>query len=164
MVETRAFRQQLLSFAIEFVQTVMNLNGVTRIAMIGSLTTNKPDPKDADLLITVENDLDLSRLAKACRRLQGRAQSLNRGGEVFLANTDDQYIGRICPWKECGPSIRSSCDALHCGMRLYLHDDFGTIQLSDELVKYPTIEIWPNYKARVEVPKDLADALTKVLG
>jgi len=136
MVETRVFRQQLLSFAIEFIQTVMNLNGITRIAMFGSLTTNKPDPKDADLLITVKNDLDLSRLAKAGRRLQGRAQSLNRGGEVFLANR----------------------------RRLYLHDDFGAIQLSDERVKFPPIEIWPNYKARVEVPKDLADALTKVLG
>ena len=164
MVETRAFRQQLLSFAIEFVQTVMNLNGVTRIAMLGSLTTNKPDPKDADLLITVKNNLDLSRLAKAGRRLQGRAQSLNRGGEVFLANPDDQYIGRICPWKECGPGVRSSCDALHCGRRLYLHDDFGAIQLSNELVKNPPIEIWPVYIARVEVPKDLADALAKVLG
>jgi predicted nucleotidyltransferase len=164
MVETQAFRQQLLSFAIEFIQAIMNLNGVTRIAMLGSLTTNKPDPKDADLLISVKNNLDLSRLAKAGRRLQGRAQSLNRGGEVFLANPDNQYIGRICPWKECGPGIRSSCDALHCGRRLYLHDDFGSIQLADELVKNPPIEIWPNYKARVEVPKDLADALTKVLG
>ncbi len=164
MVETQAFRQQLLSFAIEFVQTIMNLNGVTRIAMIGSLTTNKPDPKDADFLVTVENDLDLSRLAKAGRRLQGRAQSLNRGGEVFLANPDDQYIGRLCPWKECGPGIRSSCDALHCGRRLYLHDDFGSIQLADELIKKPPLEIWPNYKARVEIPKDLADSLTKVLG
>ena len=164
MVEPRAFRQQLLSFVIEFVQTVMNLNGITRIAILGSLTTNKPDPKDADLLITVKDDLDLSRLAKAGRRLQGRAQSLNRGGEVFLANLDDKYIGRLCPWKDCGPGVRSSCDALHCGRRLYLHDDFGAIQLSDELVKNPPIEIWPNYKARVEVPKDLADALTKVLG
>jgi len=106
MVETRVFRQQLLSFAIEFIQTVMNLNGITRIAMFGSLTTNKPDPKDADLLITVKNDLDLSRLAKAGRRLQGRAQSLNRGGEVFLANPDNKYIGRICPWKDCGPGAR----------------------------------------------------------
>lgn len=163
MTETQSKRQKLLGFSIEFVQTAMALKGIKRIAMIGSLTTEKPDPKDADLLVTVENELDLTRLAKAARRLQGRAQSLNRGGEVFLANPEEQYIGRICPWKECGPGIRASCDAWHCGRREYLHDDFGAIQLSEELVKAPPIEIWPNYKARVAVPEDLAKALKKVL-
>ena len=163
MNKTPSYRQQLLSLAIDCVQSVLKLNGVTRIAMIGSLTTNKPDPKDADILISVKDDLDLSRLARLSRSLQGRAQSLNRGGEVFLANQDDQYIGRICPWKDCGPGIRASCDTLHCGIRKYLHDDFDAIRLSDDLVKHPPIVIWPKFSARVIVPEDLSKALAKIL-
>jgi hypothetical protein len=71
----------------------------------------------------VTEDADLAPLARLGRRLQGRAQTLNRGGEVFLADPKGKYLGRICPWKNCGPGIRLSCDALHCGRRHYLHDD-----------------------------------------
>ena len=57
--------------------------GVLRIALIGSLTTDEPDPKDADVLVTVADEADLAPLAGLGRKLQGHAQSFNRGGEVF---------------------------------------------------------------------------------
>ena len=40
-----------------------NLPGVLRIALVGSLTTPKPLPKDADVLVTIEDGLDLAPLA-----------------------------------------------------------------------------------------------------
>ena len=37
-------------------------------------------------------------------------------------------------WVACGPCIRRSCDALHCGERHYLHDDLEAITLSEETI------------------------------
>ena len=157
-------RHQLIVLTIEFVEVAKRIPGVTRIALIGSLATTKDDPKDADLLVTITDEANLAPLAKVTRKLQGRAQSLNRGGEVFLADQNGNHIGRICPWKRCGPGIRQSCDALHCGRRHYLHDDLDTVQLSADLVATPPIELWPRYVAHTDIPKDLQDAIEKVLG
>jgi predicted nucleotidyltransferase len=104
-------REQLLAEVPAFVQAVGRLRGVTRIALLGSLTTEDPDPKDADLLVTVTDGMDLEPLATLGRKLQGHAQSFARGGEVFLADPQGHYLGRICPWKRCGTCIRISCDA-----------------------------------------------------
>ena len=117
--------------------------------------TGKPDPKDADLLVTVADDMDLTLLATLGRKLQGHAQSFARGGEVFLADPQGHYLGRTCPWKRCGPGIRISCDALHCGRRPYLHDDLETIRLDEGLVVAPPIELWPQVVTRVSVPGDV---------
>ncbi len=156
-------RDLLIAFALEFVQAAKQIPGVIRIALFGSLVTAKEDPKDADLLIAVTDDADLSPLAKAARRLQGRAQSLNRGGEVFLTDYHGKYLGRICPWRNCGPGFRVSCDSLNCGERLYLHDDLRAIRLHESLIEAPPIEIWPKYFARVEVSSDLERAILEEL-
>jgi predicted nucleotidyltransferase len=156
-----AYRESLISFALEFVNVARYIPGVTRIALFGSLATDKEDPKDVDLLVAVTDDADLSPLAKAARRLQGRAQSLNRGGEVFLTDTHGKYLGRICPWKNCGPGYRVSCDAHNCGRRPYLHDDLGVFQLNETLIETPPIDIWPRYIERVKVPGDLKRAIIK---
>src|SRR5512142_1692511 len=74
----------------------------TRIALISPLTTNQPNPKDADLLVSATQDADLAPLARLRRRLQGRAQGSNRGGDIFLVDPLGNYLGRICPWKEYG--------------------------------------------------------------
>jgi hypothetical protein len=42
-------RRKLLDEAADFVQSARQIPGATRIARIGSLTTDKVDPKDADL-------------------------------------------------------------------------------------------------------------------
>ena len=156
-------REQLLSEVLAFVRVASRLAGVTRIALIGSLTTEEPDPKDADLLVTVTDETDLEPLATLGRKLQGHAQGLGRGGEVFLAETGGHYLGRTCPWKRCGPGIRSSCDALHCGRRLYLHDDLETVRLDESLIIAPAIELWPQVMARVPVPEDVEQGVLRPL-
>lgn len=157
--ETPTARTQLLAEALAFVRAASRLRGVTRIALIGSLTTEEPDPKDVDLLVTVTDDVDLAPLARLGRKLQGHAQSFARGGEVFLADPRGNYLGRTCPWKRCSPGIRISCDALHCGRRPYLHDDLETISLDGSLILAPRIELWPQIVARVPVPTDMEQAL-----
>jgi hypothetical protein len=156
-------RAQLLAAVLLFVQSASRIAGVKRIALIGSLTTPEPSPKDADLLVTVTDDMDLAPLAKAARQLNGRAMQTgsSRGGDVFLADVSGNYLGRTCLWRECGPGIRRSCDALHCGQRHYLHDDLRAIALESALIQAPPIELWPAVAARVEVPADVEEALVK---
>jgi hypothetical protein len=110
-------RQHLLAGVLAFTQAACRIPGVTCIALIGSLATDKPDPKDADLLVRVADDADLRLLAAHGRKLLGHAQSRSRGADVFVASPRGDYLGRLCAWKRCGPGIRASCDALHCGQR-----------------------------------------------
>jgi len=97
-------RTQLVAEVLAFVLGASKLPGISRIALIGSLTTRKLDPKDADLLVTVTDDAHLESLTQLGRKLQGRAMALGRGGEVFLVDAQNTYLGRICPWKECAPT------------------------------------------------------------
>lgn len=156
---TPSTRARLIPKVLTFVRAASQLPGVLRIALIGSLTTDEPDPKDADLLVTVTDDADLAPLATLGRKLAGHAQQFNRGGDVFLADPRGNYLGRTCPWKECRPGIRQSCDALHCGQRPYLHDDLQTIKLARDLIAAPPIELWPQVMARVPVPQDVEQGL-----
>ncbi|MBN1876570.1 MAG: hypothetical protein JXA33_20260 [Anaerolineae bacterium] len=148
-------RARLIAEALNFTRTARSLPGVERIALIGSLVTAKPEPKDVDLLVTVADNMLLAPLAELGRKLSGHTQSFNRGGDIFLANVEGDYLGRTCPWKRCGPGIRATCDALHCGQRLYLHDDFQTIRLSTSLITSPPLELWPEIVIRVPLPKDI---------
>jgi hypothetical protein len=75
-------RARLIAEVLPFVRAASRLPGVLRIALIGSLTTDEPNPKDADMLVTVTDDADLAPVAKLGRKLQGHAQGFNRGGEV----------------------------------------------------------------------------------
>jgi predicted nucleotidyltransferase len=152
-------RAILIAEALAFVSEACRLSGVTRIALIGSITTEKPEPKDVDLLVIVTDDADLTPLARLGRRLQGRAQSHNRGGDIFLADPEGNYLGRTCHWKDCGPGIRVSCDALQCGRRHYLHDDWRSIRLPKDLIAAPPLELWPRQVVRVPIPEDLTRAL-----
>jgi hypothetical protein len=156
-------RPQLLAEVLAFVQAARELGGITRIALVGSLTTKKPDPKDADLLVTVTAAADLEPLAQLGRRLQGRTQSFNRGGDVFLADPKGNYLGRTCQWRECRPGVRLSCDALHCGRRQYLHDDLQSITLDKTLIASPPVELWPRIVTRIAVPADVEELLLQPL-
>jgi hypothetical protein len=60
-----------------------NVRGIRQIALIGSLATAKSQPKDADLLIWLDDDADLASLAAIGRQLKGRAQSRNGGADIF---------------------------------------------------------------------------------
>lgn len=115
------------------------------------------------MLVTVTDQADLAPLAMSGRKLQGHCQSFGRSGEVFLADEQHHYLGRTCSWKQCGPGIRASCDALHCGQRPYLHDDLGEIKLDEALVAEPPIELWPTVVARVPVPEDVMERVIRPL-
>jgi hypothetical protein len=53
-------RQQLLDALRRFVSAVRQIAGVRRIAVLGSIVTTKPDPKDVDVLVVVADDADLT--------------------------------------------------------------------------------------------------------
>lgn len=150
-----SIRDTFLETGLWFAQAATKLLGVTRFAVIGSITTARQNPKDIDFLVTVTEDADLSALATLGRRLKGRLQSHSHGADIFLANERGQYIGRTCSWALCRPGVRASCDALHCGRRPYLHDDLRTVRLSDSLVAKPPLELWPAVVRRCDVPADV---------
>jgi hypothetical protein len=79
-------RPHLLNAVLAFVRAARSTPGVLRIALLGSLATEKPVPKDADVLITIDAAMDLDPLARLGRRLQGTAQTINLGADIFLAN------------------------------------------------------------------------------
>lgn len=154
-------REQLLAHVPWFVQKVAMLDGVVRIALLGSLTTSKKDPKDIDFIVTVNDDADLEPLARLGRKLKGRTQQFNHGADIFLANPQRKYIGRTCHWKECWAGRRLSCDALNCGKRQYLHDDLRTVTLSEETMS-AAIELWPAVESREGLPNDLAEMIREL--
>ena len=156
-------RDILLAEVRQFVERTRFFPGVQRIALIGSLATDKLNPKDADVLVTVDDDADLTQLATAGRRLKGHAQSMNKGGDIFLADPSGNYIGRICHWRECYPGKRVSCDARHCGRRAFLHDDLDAVMLNARLINSPPLELWPKIVRRVELPRDVETQLIRAI-
>jgi uncharacterized protein DUF6932 len=148
-------RAGLLDGLQRFVSGARSVAGVRKIALVGSIVTAKPNPKDIDPLVVVADDADLTQLATHARRLQGHAQSLNRGADVFLANERGDYIGRTCRWKDCRPGIRQSCDARHCGRRPHLHDDLDALTLSKNVIAAPPVTLWPVVERRGHLPRDL---------
>jgi hypothetical protein len=98
-------RPHLLGAALAFVRAARSTPGVRRIALLGSPVTDKRVPKDADVLVTIDAAMDLGPLARLGRRLQGTAQRINLGADIFLADEAHRYIGRICHYRECRPRV-----------------------------------------------------------
>ena len=147
-------RATLLDLTREFVLDARRIPGVLRIAMLGSLLTAKPRPKDADVLVTIADGIDLGAIAKLGRRLKGSAQGkLNSGADVFLSNGAERYVGRICHYRTCHPRVL--CRARHCGVVPHLADDLDVVDLSAELVVTPPLEVFPEIVARVPIPSDV---------
>jgi hypothetical protein len=142
---------------LRFVLEARICQGVLRIALIGSLTTAKPLPKDADVLVTIEDGLDLGPLARAARRLKGTAQQMNLGADIFLANAQGRYVGRICHYRECHPRV--ACGAQHCCRQAHLNDDFHVVTLAPVLIASPPVELWPEICRRLPVPGDVEELL-----
>lgn len=156
-------RIRLLREMSELVRLLMKAPGVTRIAMIGSLATEIETPRDADLLVSVEDESNLATLARLGRRWRAFVQSLHCSGDIFLADNQGNYLGRTCPWKDCGANFNPRCDARHCGRRRYLHDDLNTIRLSRQVTLNPPVELWPEIVLRGPAPQDVTDVLLKPL-
>jgi hypothetical protein len=146
-------RRALLLAVHSFVRPASTCPGVMRIALMGSLATSKAIPKDADVLVTINDTMDLGELARAGRRLKGTAQTINLGADIFLADEDGRYLGRICHYRECHPRV--ACLAQHCGLREHLNDDFHVVTLSKELLAAPPVDLWPNVIRRFMVPPDV---------
>jgi hypothetical protein len=163
VTNTEAIRSFLLSEVLRFVECACACPGVRRIALVGSLASDKENPKDADVLVTVEDTADLTALAAAGRKLKGRAQSRNKGADVFLADPSGNYIGRTCHWRVCHPGVRASCDARHCGRRAFLHDDLDAIMLDAALIHMPPLELWPAIVRRAQLPSDVETQLVQRL-
>ena len=53
-------RPHLLDAVLAFVRAARSTPGVLRIALLGSLATDKPVPKDADVLVTIDTAMDLN--------------------------------------------------------------------------------------------------------
>jgi hypothetical protein len=140
-------RPHLLGAVLAFVRAARSTPGVRRIALLGSLATDKPVPKDADVLVTIDAAMDLVPLAHLGRRLKGTAQRINLGADIFLADE----AGR-CHYRECRPRV--ACRALSCGLRQHLSDDLQIVTLSPTLISAPPIDLWPRFVARCAVPSD----------
>lgn len=146
-----------------FVRFARDLPGVQRIALIGSLASDKEFPKGIDMLVTITDDCDLDKLAIWSRQLAGHMLAHGAGANVFLASATDDYLGRTCPWKNCGPGIRKSCDARNCGARRFLHDDFSAIRLSKRVIQHPPVRLWPEIGATPDSPPDVMEELLEPL-
>jgi hypothetical protein len=155
----------LLQAVLHFVREARTCPGVLRIALIGSLTTPKPLPKDADVLVTIEDEPGLAPLAEKARRLKGTAQQMNLGADIFLADAQGRYLGRVCGYRECHPRV--ACRAQHCGQRdhpNHLNDDLHIVTLPRELIASPPVELWPQIHRRSPVPADVEELLLSPLG
>ena len=161
-------RPELLRAVFDFVQRARRLDGIRRVALLGSLATDKRQPKDVDLVIVVDDTVPLGPLARSKRQLQGKTMQTgdSRGADVFLSNPAGEYIGRICQWKICRPGIRQACEAQHCGRREFLYDDLHNVRVDRESIAHPSIELWPNPgpgDAEVPIPQDVAEILLEPL-
>lgn len=146
------------------MQAAIRLPGITRVALIGSLTTDKVAPKDIDLLVTISDDTDVSELDRLARQLQGCVSATAHGlygADVFLADPAGRYLGRLCKHREC-PSSRQ-CAARHCGRRPHLKDDLDVITLGPHLTAAPPLVFWPTVVAQGVVPPDVETNLLAMI-
>jgi hypothetical protein len=155
--DERSAREFLLDEVLAFVGRARICPGVRRIAMVGSLLTDNPGPKDADVMVSVDAGADLVSLARAGRGLKGRAQQCNLGADIFLCDPDGRYVGRICKYKECAPGIRVSCRADWCGRRPHLCDDLHDLTLPAAVTVTPMLELWPAVVRRGAIPADVEE-------
>ena len=150
-------RRPLLLAALSFVRAAKACPGVLRISLMGSIVTAKAIPKDIDVLVTIDAEMELTKLARAGRRLKGTAQTINLGADISLTDATGRYLGRICHYRECHP--RALCQARRCGQRDHLNDDLHIVTLSQELISSPPVDLWPKVVRRVTVPPDVESIL-----
>ena len=148
-------RSVLLDCTQWFVEEIKQLDGIIRVALIGSICTNQEKPKDIDILITIREGMDIKGIATLKRKLSGRIQRGSLGADVFLVE-NGQYIGRPCNYRE--PWVRVSCaeDKNVCHIdRPFLCDTSRNFQLGKEVVKNPPIILWPEVTANIAIPHDI---------
>jgi hypothetical protein len=143
----------VLRLVLDFIRTARRVPDVERIALIGSLMTRKRYPHDADVLVSINESIDFASLAGAGRRFKGKAQGINSGADIFLADHSGTYIGRVCHYRECHPRV--ACRARHCGLRPHLNDDLDVVTLSPTLIAAPPIIVHPKIVLNATPPPDV---------
>ena len=117
--------------------------------------TNKPIPKDADVLVTIDDTTDLTGLARAGRRLKGLLKPST------LAPTSSSLM-RLGVTSDAFASIASAIRAWHASPSIADAAPTSTmthvVTLSKELLAAPPIDLWPDVVRRLKVPPDV-DAL-----
>jgi predicted nucleotidyltransferase len=161
-VENPTVRAVLLRALHRFIQAARSVPGVQRLALIGSMTTAKDDPKDVDVLVTVSATTAIPALARLGRKLKGAAQEHNRGADIFLCSAVYEYLGRTCLYRECHQRV--ACAGRQCASSSYLQDDLQIITLSDKLLRSPPVELWPDPRASISVPDDIVALLHQLQG
>ncbi len=155
-------RSTLLELTRDFLRAARQLAGVDRIALFGSVLTEKARPKDVDVLVSVNERVDLAALARLGRRLKGTAQArINSGADVFLADARGEYLGRVCRYRECHPRVL--CRARNCGARPHVTDDFDVVQLKPELIAAPPLQLFPTIISHRAIPVDVEFLLLRPL-
>ena len=162
MPETIPLRDDLLDAVRRFAVSASRIAGVRRIALVGSLVTDKQKPKDADLLVTISDSADIDSLAAIGRKLKGRLQARSSGADVFLCSEAGEYLGRTCSYRECHP--RMACLGSQCGRGRRICDDFDVVRLSAALLREPPLELWPSVVRRTLIPQDVERVLVKRIG
>lgn len=152
-------RGTLLRLTAEFVRAARGVSGIERIAVVGSLVSDKARPKDADVLVTVSANTDYRALARAGRQFQGRAQQINSTADIFLCDPALRYLGRICHYREC--YRRRLCFARHCGAQPGVADDLDVIQLPHAALASPPLVVYPHVVSTTELPADVLDLLVR---
>ncbi len=150
-------RSYLLHEVKRFVQSASQVPGVRRIALVGSLATDKLQPKDADVLVTIAQSIEMDSLARAGRRLKGKGQSRGSGADIFLCRSNGDYVGRLCSYRDCHP--RMACMGTQCHLGTRICDDFDQVLLKQELIRDPPLELWPKVVRRHSIPVDVENAL-----
>ncbi|MGO9486870.1 MAG: hypothetical protein ACLPX9_20255 [Rhodomicrobium sp.] len=82
---------------------------------------------------------------------------MNFGADIFLADAQGRYVGRICHYRECHPRV--ACRAQHCGRQAHLNDDLQVVTLAHTLFASPPVELWPEILRRMPVPGDVEELL-----
>lgn len=150
----------MLTAGEKFVRRVLEVRGVLRVALVGSITTDKQNPKDIDFLLTVSDEFDIEAAATVGRKLKGFLQGLNSGADIFLCDASHRYIGRTCNYREC--HSRVACEGNNCRRGSWLNTDFHLVKLKRELCENPPVIIWPEQRISDSVPQDVSRMLANL--
>jgi hypothetical protein len=150
-------RAVLLAAAKWFLEECRNVEEVSQIALIGSLTTRKTIPKDVDLVVTLKSSAGFKQIATLARKLQGRIQKGSLGADVYIVH-DNIYIGRACHYRE--PSSRVECRSRHlkCSRDVeFLCNTVSSFRLREEIILRPPLVLWPDVIMNVALPEDVVE-------
>ncbi len=148
-------RATLISAGVEFIERIRTIRGVSRIALVVSILTEKTNPKDIDFVLTVSSDADYRLIATIGSKLKGGVQARNLGADIFLATPEHNYIGRTCSHRQC--HYRAGCDGFDCRPNSWIKTDLHIISLDHALIAKPPLTIWPTLESNVALPNDIEE-------